>query len=1109
MLLLTNPDNYMKIPICFTRIETTRIISIFLIVMTFGTGKAIAETAAIDTVETAPVVIDESESGPWNIHVKSRNAEEALLYHRLNDGEWQETEMSSTGDQQWEAELDPGQLAFLDRVAYYVLVKDSDSNEAIAPAKEEYFEIGVTREETRLLSLNFESGEGIPLDGSAYQNEIIVHGEPEYVETARSGDYAMRFQGEQFLESLSPFLSAEEFSISFWWYAEETEGGDLNMMINETETGPNYSISWGWSGGWMNADAYVPSREETVGFRPRDPDTNHGQISPATGTWYRSVFEFSADRAYYQIRDENNLIYVQDEIDPEGLAGTGHGPWKLMSGTDFNGVIVDDVEIYNYFGAVEDPDDQPFIVDVTNLGHVQNVNIDEYEVRMETRNVTSAVLHYRTNRGEFEEENFTYLGEDEWTAYIPGNELGTIIDYYVVAEDDHQSQITSPENAEEEEFYYEFAMYHPESKVLDLGFNEGSGNPVDASDYEHEVRVLGNPQYDSDAASGAYSMYFDGDEDALVIDNPVLSSGNFTLDFMFKPEEMYDNFLNLVIKEGDEHTTGSLFNPNYRVNIWWDQGVLEAQSYLPNAEERLDEDLRIRDEQGDYVTVEEDNWYRILYEFNLESEIAIVNLWNQDGELLGSGSIEISETAAITRGPLTIGGTSVADGNHFRGWIDDLKIYNYGITTIPPDFVSVTDPGFLAAVDEAPYVIEVEGNNIDEALLHYNVNQGDWQEVVMSHQDGVFSAEIPQMAFLDIVNFYVSARSPQDERRTFPSDAEENENYLSFGIYESQTKILDLRFDEGEGVPKDYSDYMHELRFPHGGASAEWLEESYPGSESAYSLHMPGDSTFLQIDSPFLGANEYTIDIRVRPQRIHYNQRLIIREGGAVNSWWAPNYQIFMAGDDGNLRAGPHTVDEGLIDSNMETNLTISAGNWYRMIHVMAADSSYFELRDKDGFIIERVTYDLDGGGATYTDGPLKIGYGGPVVLPTEDNPARPFYHGEYGSIQIWNYAHDPTEEEVSTERNFNVPDRFTLKQNYPNPFNPETRITYSLPRDEEVTLTVHDMLGREITTLVDRRQSAGVHTIRFDASGLASGVYLYRIHAGEFSQTRKMLLVK
>ena len=89
------------------------------------------------------------------------------------------------------------------------------------------------------------------------------------------------------------------------------------------------------------------------------------------------------------------------------------------------------------------------------------------------------------------------------------------------------------------------------------------------------------------------------------------------------------------------------------------------------------------------------------------------------------------------------------------------------------------------------------------------------------------------------------------------------------------------------------------------------------------------------------------------------------------------------------------------------------------------------------------------------------------------------------------------------------LPTQFALRQNYPNPFNPSTTIKYELPRSSEVRLSVYDMLGREVAILVNERMNAGVHEVKFDGSGLASGVYLYRMWAGEFVATKRLLLLK
>jgi hypothetical protein len=91
----------------------------------------------------------------------------------------------------------------------------------------------------------------------------------------------------------------------------------------------------------------------------------------------------------------------------------------------------------------------------------------------------------------------------------------------------------------------------------------------------------------------------------------------------------------------------------------------------------------------------------------------------------------------------------------------------------------------------------------------------------------------------------------------------------------------------------------------------------------------------------------------------------------------------------------------------------------------------------------------------------------------------------------------------------FVAPDEIVLGPAAPNPFNPITRIAYSLPGETRVTLTVYNVRGERVATLVDGVVSAGDHSVTWDARGSASGLYFYRLKAGTFSETRKFILLK
>ena len=127
---------------------------------------------------------------------------------------------------------------------------------------------------------------------------------------------------------------------------------------------------------------------------------------------------------------------------------------------------------------------------------------------------------------------------------------------------------------------------------------------------------------------------------------------------------------------------------------------------------------------------------------------------------------------------------------------------------------------------------------------------------------------------------------------------------------------------------------------------------------------------------------------------------------------------------------------------------------------------------------------------------------------------------GQLDDIKIYNYALDDNAvASIFDEYGIDItsvdpgegtiPGKYALLQNYPNPFNPTTNIKFQIPQEGRVTLTVYNMLGQRVTTLVNENLKAGTHTVTFNATNFATGVYFYRIEANNFSQVKKMMLIK
>jgi hypothetical protein len=156
--------------------------------------------------------------------------------------------------------------------------------------------------------------------------------------------------------------------------------------------------------------------------------------------------------------------------------------------------------------------------------------------------------------------------------------------------------------------------------------------------------------------------------------------------------------------------------------------------------------------------------------------------------------------------------------------------------------------------------------------------------------------------------------------------------------------------------------------------------------------------------------------------------------------------------------------------------------------------------------------YDSSSGfGRCYLDGTSVDTMTFTIVHGTDKNVAITHYgdastfKGLFGDLKIYSKASAPT----AVMAGGNEPSQFSLFQNYPNPFNPSTTITYSLPKLAFVTLSLYDLLGREVKTLTSETRPAGRHEVEWKAEGIQTGVYFYRLSADGYTQTKKLTLIK
>ena len=162
---------------------------------------------------------------------------------------------------------------------------------------------------------------------------------------------------------------------------------------------------------------------------------------------------------------------------------------------------------------------------------------------------------------------------------------------------------------------------------------------------------------------------------------------------------------------------------------------------------------------------------------------------------------------------------------------------------------------------------------------------------------------------------------------------------------------------------------------------------------------------------------------------------------------------------------------------------------------------------------ISQITSDL----CPIVNNPLQISYsnnnGGSLLLGGDFN--RQLYLDNYTLTASGNARNsfiaklNLSKNATAVSSQSKMPLSYSLSQNYPNPFNPTTTIKYQIPNAAHVVLKVYDILGKEVATLVDRNKAAGQYKATFNASKLASGVYLYRLKSGKYSSVKKLMLLK
>ncbi len=278
----------------------------------------------------------------------------------------------------------------------------------------------------------------------------------------------------------------------------------------------------------------------------------------------------------------------------------------------------------------------------------------------------------------------------------------------------------------------------------------------------------------------------------------------------------------------------------------------------------------------------------------------------------------------------------------------------------------------------------------------------------------------------------------------------------------------------------------------------------YAESGYVHDVYVSGDILIV------CSANDYAyVDIsnKANPQLISSSASIQADGGYAHSGWMTEDKRYFYATDEGN------SFDLRVYDLQDRNTWEVSVNSWQMqsqsIIHNLFIRGNYAHISYyTDGYVVLDISNPespkIAGQYDTADDG--GSGFNGAWGC----YPYLPSGNILISDVNFGLFVFDFTEDGITDVKDNNeLPEKFSVAQNYPNPFNPTTKITFSLPSNEFVTVDVFNILGQKVAALVNDSFNAGAHSVDFNAQGLGSGIYLAKISAGSNTKLIKMNLVK
>src|SRR3972149_8871389 len=385
----------------------------------------------------------------------------------------------------------------------------------------------------------------------------------------------------------------------------------------------------------------------------------------------------------------------------------------------------------------------------------------------------------------------------------------------------------------------------------------------------------------------------------------------------------------LVIKTGD----AVFWRPNYFVELWGSTRFFST-GYNVEGQDRWPQ-VNSPDN-----AMAPGAWYHLTFIRDTTRNILIQMIHNAQRELISFTTAAydpiLDNPPITTNQPVHIGFAGGGGDSWLDGFVDEIRISNIlRDFAVPPIITNVTElPNQLFNVPS--YTVEANifafapGGSITSAEIHYSTDSGTtWQTAPMSNIVGDdYSGEIPQQPLGTIIDYYVSATDNEGLSARYPVEANGN---LQFAIYKHNVLTLYLDFEEGSGTPIDKSTFNNPVTSPRP------FVYSNDAAAGNYSIFMQSDvatnkdSSFLEVDSPFLTSLDFNVDFWFKADSIKQYIRIINRPI-APGNWYQNNYEIRFEATP--VLRGRYLIDTPTLDQYIELTLTteITTNTWYRVV---------------------------------------------------------------------------------------------------------------------------------------------------------------------------------